>query len=456
MYGDVVAHAHTDNLRTRADLTPDRRGHLFLRMVRGRIVVTGLGICCPMGIGVSRVWRRLLDGRSGITSVPNTPEFDQIPSRVAGFVPRGTNPGEFREGDWVSGPERRSISLSSRFALCAASEALDDAGWLPSEEEARCRTGVSIGSCMQTLADIHAAGELLSRNLYRKITPYFIPLTLTNMPAGHVSMRFGLRGPNHSVSTACAAGTHAVGDAAAMIARGACDVMVAGGTEACIDHITMAGFCRPFSLSTKYNDSPHLASRPFDSGRDGFVISEGAGLLVLEDLEHAKSRGAEIYAEILGYGLSGDAYHITKPSGTGAVRAMQSALIDAGLSPEAVGHINAHATSTPIGDASENRAVKDLFGTHASNLLISAPKSSVGHMLGACGAVEAVFTVLAVKDSVVPPTINISSLEPEFDLNYAPNAAVKWESEGKRRVALTNSFGFGGTNACLCVAQFVD
>ena len=424
--------------------------------MRRRVVVTGLGICCPLGTAVPRVWRRLLDGASGITSLPKSPEFEQVPSQVAGFVPRGTGPGEFRENDWVSAPERRSTSLSSLFALCAASEALSDAGWSPKNEEQCSRTGVSIGSSMQSMANIHRAGDLLSQRLYRRITPYFIPLTLTNMPAGFVSMRFGLRGPNHSVSTACATGTHSVGDAAAMIGRGVCDVMVAGGTEACIDHITMAGFCRPLSLSTKYNSDPQVASRPFDAGRDGFVISEGAGVLVLEELEHAKERGTTIHAEILGYGMSGDAYHITKPSGIGAAQAMQSALIDAGLSPKDIGHINTHATSTPLGDSTENKAVKDLFKGHAYNLLVSAPKSSVGHMLSACGSVEAIFTVLAVWEGIAPPTINLSSLDPEFDLNYVRNTPAQWKSNGRRRVALTNSFGFGGTNACLCIAQFTE
>ena len=277
---------------------------------------------------------------------------------------------------------------------------------------------------------------------------------LPNMPAGHVNMRFGLRGPNHSVATACAAGTHSLGDAAAMISRGVCDVMVAGGAQASVDRIVMAGFCRPMSLSTKYNDSPEKASRPFDARHDGFVISEGAGVVVLEELEHAQVRGATIHTEILGYGLSGDAYHITKPSGAGTVRAMQLALNDAGLPLEAIGHLNVHATSTPIGDASENKAIKGLFGEHAYKLLISAPKSSVGHMQAACGSVEAIFTVLAVREGIAPPTVNLSSLEPEFDLNYVPNTSEKWDSDGKRRVALTNSFGFGGTNATLCIGQY--
>lgn len=418
-----------------------------------RVVVTGLGICSPLGTGVATVWKRLLDGISGITHLPNTPEFHQIPSQVAGFVPRGNGPGEFQESDWVTAPERRSMYLSSVFALCASSEALQDAGWSPQSEDDRSSTGVSIASGIPNMPDVATAGQQLASMQYRKITPYLIPLALANMPSAHVSMRYGLQGPNHSVSTACAAGAHAVGDAAAIIQRGASDVMVAGGTEACIDPITMAGFCRPHSLSTKYNHTPQSASRPFDSGRDGFVISEGAGILVLEELEHARARKARIYAELLGYGMSGDAYHITKPSGIGAVQAMQSALNEAGLPHEAVGHINVHATSTPLGDASENMSVKEVFGEHAYKLLISAPKSATGHTLAACGSIEAIFTVLAVRDGIAPPTLNIQTLEPEFDLNYVPNGAQRWRGDGQR-VALTNSFGFGGTNATLCIGQY--
>ena len=420
-----------------------------------RVVITGLGVCCPLGTGVSTVWRKLLDGVSGITSLPKTPEFEQIPSQVAGFVPRGSGPGEFEESDWVNAPERRGISLASVYALCASSEALSDAGWEPKTDEDRLKTGVAIGSGQVNMLEIAKAGEYMASRQYRKITPYLIPLILTNMPCGHVSMRFGLLGPNHAVSTACATGTHAIGDASAMIRRSVCDVMVAGGTEACVDHITMAGFCRAKALSTKFNDRPQSASRPFDAGRDGFVMSEGAGVVVLEELEHARARKAEIYAEILGYGMSGDAYHITMPSGLGAVQTMQLALNEAGLPPEAVGHVNAHATSTPLGDASENKALKKVFGEHASKLLISAPKSATGHLLGACGSVEAIFTTLAVRNGIVPPTLNLEELEPEFDLNYVPNKAQEWESAEKRvkRVAVTNSFGFGGTNVSLCIAQ---
>ena len=421
-----------------------------------RVVVTGLGICSPLGTGVKTVWRRLLDGASGITSLPKTEEFQQIPSKVVGFVPRGNGPGEFQESDWVSTSERKSASLASVFAICASSEALSDAGWQPEREEDRFRTGVSIGVAISGSHEIMNAGELVSSGLYRKVTPYLIPLVLPNMSSGLVSMRFGLQGPNHSVSTACATGTHALGDAAAMIKRGACDVMVAGGIEACINGPVMAGFSRPKALSTKYNDTPQMASRPFDAGRDGFVMGEGAAVMVLEELEHAKARNAKIYAEVLGYGMTGDAYHITTPSGVGAVQAMQMSLDDAGLPPEAVGHVNAHATSTPLGDASENKAVKEVFGKHADKLQISAPKGATGHMLGACGSAEAIFTALAVRDGIVPPTLNLKSLEPEFDLNYVPNTAQKWSYTGGRRVAVSNSFGFGGTNATLCIGEFSD
>ena len=421
-----------------------------------RVVVTGLGICCPLGTGVSTVWKRLLDGVSGITHLPKTPEFQQIPSQVAGFVPRGTASGEFQESDWISAPERRSTSLASIFAICAASEALSDAGWFPETEEDRVRTGVSIGTCTPSMESLLKAGELLAQKKYNKITPYLIPLNLSNMTAGYVSMRFGLKGPNHSIATACATGVHSVGDAAAMIARGACDVMVAGSTETAVEPVTMAGFCRTMSLSTKYNDTPQKASRPFESGRDGFVMSEGGGVLVLEELEHARARNAKIHAEILGCGMTGDAYHVTKPSGDGAVRAMQAALRDAGLTPDAVGHVNAHSTSTPIGDASENQAIKKTFGDHSYKLLVSATKGSLGHTLAASGAIEAIFTALAVRDGLAPPTLNLDLLEPEFDLNYVPNSPAEWDGDGGRRVALTNSFGFGGTNATLCIGQMFD
>ena len=424
--------------------------------VMRRVAVTGVGVCCPLGTGVSHVWRKLLEGHSGITSLSREARdgYEGLPSQVVGVVPRGNQPGGFKEEDWVGQSERRTMSLGCVYALCAATEALDNARWRPQCREEQEQSGIAIGSCLADLEEISHAGNLLRNGLYRKLSPYFVPRILTNMAAGHVSMRFGFHGPNHAVSTACTTGLHAIGDAACMVARGACDVMVAGGTEACVHPIAFAGFCRAKALSTKFNSEPGKASRPFDSKRDGFVLSEGAGVVVLEELNHARQRGASIHAEILGYGMSGDAYHITAPSedGRGAQNCMRAALKDAGLTPTAVGHINAHATSTPVGDAIESRAIKELFVDHAYNLLISAPKASIGHLLGAAGAVETVFTILAVREGVVPPTLNLDSTEPELDLNYVPHKAVSWSPEAPR-VALTNSFGFGGTNACLCIGE---
>ena len=427
-------------------------------------MVTGLGVCSPLGVGVRTVWKRLVDGRSGIVHLPQSSEYEDIPSKVAGLVPRGEGEGELNEEALVSRSERKKMSLGTIYALCAAREALEDAKWLPSADLDRARTGVAVGSCLPDLEEISSAGELLRNKQYRKLSPYFVPRILTNMAAGHISMAYGFQGPNHSVSTACTTGLHALGDAASFISRGTCDVMVAGGTDACIHPIALAGFCRAKALSTKFNACPESASRPFEKRRDGFVISEGAGVLVLEEMEHARRRGAEVYAEILGYGLSGDAHHITAPpeSGRGAAHSMQMALKDSNLPPTAVRHVNAHATSTPVGDAVENRAIKAVFGKHSSDLLVSAPKSSVGHLLGAAGAVEAIFTVLSVYHGIVPPTLNLTERELEFDLNYCSGGAVQWESatEGeagrrrrRRRVALTNSFGFGGTNASLCIGE---
>ena len=420
-----------------------------------RVVVTGLGVCCPLGVGVRHVWRRLLEGHSGIVSLPNRPEFDQIPSRVVGLVPQGEGEGEFNETDWVTPSQRKTMSLSSVFALCASMEALEDTRWKPQSEDDSVKTGVAIGSSIAELEELSQACFLLKNGQYRRLSPYLIPRALTNMSAGHVSMRFNLQGPNHSVSTACTTGLHAIGDAACMIARGACDVMVAGSTDALVHPIIFAGFCRAKALSTKFNSEPCKASRPFDSDRDGFVLSEGAGIVVLEELDHARQRNAQMYAEILGYGMSGDAHHITAPpeDGRGVQLCMRAALKDAGLAPESVGHINTHATSTPLGDLVENRAIKELFGSHSHNLLISASKSSIGHLLGAAGSVEGIFAILAIKEGVVPPTLNLMNLAPEFDLDYVPHKPKRWESHQRRRIALKNSFGFGGTNASLCVGE---
>ncbi len=314
----------------------------MLRAVQAvrRVAVTGLGVCCPLGVGARHVWRRLLEGHSGIISLPNSDQFEGLPCQVAGLVPKGSGHGQFREEDWVSSSDRRTMNLSSVFALCAASEALEHAQWRPQSDGDRETTGVSIGSVGSGLDQIVHAMSLFQSGQYHQISPYVITSVLGNMPAGLVSMRYNLQGPNHSVSTACATGLHAIGDAASMIARGACDVMVAGGTEACIHPISFAGLCRIKALSTKFNSEPERASRPFDSQRDGFVMSEGAAVVVLEELEHAQLRGAPIYAEILGYGMSGDAYHVMAPceDGRGVQRSITMALKDAGLSTDSVGH----------------------------------------------------------------------------------------------------------------------
>ena len=418
------------------------------------VVISGLGVCCPLGTGVRHAWNKLIEGHSGIVNLPVAPEYEFLPSQVVGMVPKGSSTGLFNESEWATQAERKTMSLASVYALCAATEALKDSNWSPASERDCLTTGVSVGSGISDLAEIVHAGELLKENHYRKLSPYFVPRILTNMHAGHISMRFKLHGPNHSVSTACATGLHSIGDAAIMIARGVCDVMLAGGTEACVHPIAMAGFCRARALSTKFNSQPQKASRPFDATRDGFVLSEGAGIVVLEELEHAKARGAPIYAEILGYGLSGDAHHITSPSedGGGAQRCMRAALKDARVPVTAVGYVSAHATSTPLGDAVENTAIKKVFDDHAPLLLVSSKKGSIGHLLGAAGAVEAVFTALSVKEGVVPPTLNLDRLQPEFNLNYVPREAVAWRGSG-RRIALTNSFGFGGTNASICMGE---
>ena len=375
-------------------------------------------------------------------------------------MPRGAEPGQLNVRDHVSSSDERMMSMDTILALAAAREALKDANWFPhlGSEEDRERTGVSYGSAgMWTPKDYIETDNLLKNSQYRKVSPYLIPRVLVNMSAGHLSIRYQLHGPNHCVSTACATGLHAVGDSAAMIARGAADVMLAGASETMFHPLGIAALCRTRALSTQFNDEPERASRPFDAKRNGFVPSEGSGVVVLEELEHAQRRNAKIYAEILGYGMSSDANHITAPSsdGKGARNTMENALADAGIEPEEVGYINAHATSTPLGDRIENQAFKAVFGGHAKNPLIYAPKGALGHLLGAAGVVETIFTVLSTKSGLVPPNLNLEEREPEFDLNYVTGELATWTAEnGKRRIAVTNSFGFGGTNGSLCIGEF--
>ena len=434
-----------------------------------RVVVTGIGVCCPLGNGVQHVWDRLVKSVSGIISckeLPNGDRFSLIPSQVVGVVPRGTSIGEFNESEFVSSSERRKMAPYSVYALATAREALEDAKLLDtyqSEQDTegkiqllRQRSGTCIGVGMVDLEEIVHTGNLQASGMYKKISPYFVPKILPNMAAGLVSINYGLWGPNLSPSTACATGLHAIGDSYRMIQRGIADVMVCGGTETSVTPLGLAGFCRAKALSTKFNDEPTKASRPFDTRRDGFVMGEGAAVLVLESLEHAMKRGAEIYCEVLGYGLSGDAFHLTAPeeSGKGVIACMRGALDDAKLPVDKIGYINAHATSTPLGDRVECAAIKHLFGSHSLLLSVSSTKGATGHLLGAAGSLEAAFTVLAVKHGILPPTLNLESTEPEMDLDFVPKISKQWRNH-VQRIALANSYGFGGTNASICFGQLL-
>ncbi|XP_011039360.1 PREDICTED: 3-oxoacyl-[acyl-carrier-protein] synthase, mitochondrial isoform X1 [Populus euphratica] len=429
-----------------------------------RVVVTGIGMVTPLGCGVQTTWKRLIEGECGVRAITledlkmnssfdretQLYTFDQLTSKVAAVVPCGTKTGEFNADLWLNSKEHRSVARFIGYALCAADEALKDAKWAPTEQEQKERTGVSIGGGIGSITDVLEASQLICEKRLRRLSPFFIPRILINMASGHVSMKYGFQGPNHAAVTACATGAHSIGDAARMIQFGDSDVMVAGGTESSIDALSIAGFCRSRALTTKHNSMPLEASRPFDCDRDGFVIGEGSGVLVLEELEHAKERGAKIYAEIRGYGMSGDAYHITQPhnDGRGAVLAMTRALKQSGLHPNQVDYINAHATSTPLGDAIEAIAIKTVFSEHATSgaLAFSSTKGAIGHLLGAAGAVEAIFAILAVHHGIAPLTLNLNKPDPLFKDNFMPLTASK---EMLVRAALSNSFGFGGTNASL-------
>ncbi|XP_068642866.1 3-oxoacyl-[acyl-carrier-protein] synthase, mitochondrial [Aristolochia californica] len=433
--------------------------------IRGqrRVVVTGLGLVTPLGCGVETTWGRLVKGGCGIRALTHEDlkmdgfdketvdhTFDQLTSKVAAVVPSGTNAGEFNEEAWLRNKDHRSIARFISYALCAADEALRDARWLPTESEEKEATGVSIGGGTGSISDILESAQMICEKRLRRLSPFFIPRILINMAAGHVSMKYGFKGPNHAAVTACATGAHSIGDAARMIQFGDAKVMVAGGTESSIDALSIAGFCRSRALTSKYNHIPEESSRPFDSDRDGFVIGEGSGVMVLEDLEHAKERGASIYAEIRGYGMSGDAYHITQPhaDGRGAILAMTRALQQSGLHPNQVDYVNAHATSTPLGDVVEANAIKAVFAEHASSgaLALSSTKGATGHLLGAAGAVEAIFAVLALHYGIAPPTINLHKADPVFHDGFMPLSVSRVMPI---RACLSNSFGFGGTNACL-------
>jgi 3-oxoacyl-[acyl-carrier-protein] synthase II len=412
-----------------------------------RVVVTGLGMVTPLGCGVEPTWRRLLAAESGIKRIEKF-EVADITSQIAGQVPRGDgSDGTFNADLWMEPKEQRKVDDFILYAMCAARLALDDADWHPSQYEDQIVSGVLIGSGIGGVEGIAETALLLRDRGPRRVSPFFIPGRIINLASGYVSIAHGLKGPNHAVVTACSTGAHAIGDAGRLIALGDADVMVAGGTESPVNRISLAGFAACRALSTGFNDTPARASRPYDRDRDGFVLGEGAGVVVLEELDHALRRGARIYAELIGYGLSGDAYHITAPSedGDGAQRCMRAALRRAGISPGDIDYINAHGTSTPLGDEIELKAVENIVGDAAGRISMSSTKSSIGHLLGAAGAVEAIFCLLAMRDQVVPPTINLDNPSVATAIDLVPHQPRKRPVN----VALSNSFGFGGTNASL-------
>ncbi len=412
-----------------------------------RVVVTGLGLVTPLACGVEESWSRLLAGQSGARPITAF-RTDDLATKIACTVPVGDGTeGTFNADQWLEPKEQRRVDHFITFGLAAAQQAVDDSGWKPETEEDRDGTGVLIGSGIGGLNGIAEAAVLLQEKGPRKISPFFITGRLINLVSGYASIRFGFKGPNHAVVTACATGAHAIGDAARLIALGDANVMLAGGTEAAVCRIGIVGFNACRALSTNFNDAPEKASRPYDRDRDGFVMGEGAGALMLEEYEHAKARGAKIYAEVTGYGLSGDAHHITAPAedGDGGFRAMKMAFKRADLSPADIDYVNAHGTSTPLGDEIELRAVERLFGNAAGKMSMSSTKSSIGHLLGAAGAVEAVFSILAIRDQVVPPTLNLDNPSVKTEIDLVPHEAKKRPV----KAALSNSFGFGGTNASL-------
>jgi len=413
--------------------------------IKRRVVVTGIGLITPLGSGIQQTWEAICKGASGIDYITSFDASD-FPVQVAGEVK------DFNPEDFIERKEIKKMDLFIQYALGAGVMAMEDAGLKVTNENAD-RVGVIVGAGIGGINTIERYHSVLLDSGHRRISPFFIPMLITNMAAGQISMRFGARGPNSCVTTACAAGTHSIGDAFKIIQRGDADAMIAGGSESAITPLTIAGFANMKALSSR-NDAPQKASRPFEVERDGFVIAEGAGLLVLEDLESARRRGARIYAEIIGYGLTADAYHMTSPDpqGRGVVNCMRMALRDAGVAPEAIDYINAHGTSTPYNDKHETTAIKQVFGEHAHNLAVSSTKSMTGHLLGAAGGLEAAFCALALTEGIIPPTINYEHPDPECDLDYVPNYA----RHANLTTVLSNSFGFGGTNACIVLKKYVS
>ena len=416
-----------------------------------RVVVTGMGMVTPLGSGVDHNWSQIIAGKSGISRIEGF-DVSDISCQIAGQVPGTDAVGGLDLDNWIDPREQRKQDRFIQLGLVAACQAIEDSDWKPQDRESQNRTGVMIGSGIGGLESIVKTDQLVREKGPRRISPFFIPSALINLISGHVSIRYGFRGPNHAVVTACSTGAHAIGDAARMVALDDADVMVAGGAEAAVCRIGMAGFAAARALSTSYNGTPEAASRPWDKGRDGFVMGEGAGIVVLEELEHAKVRGAKIYGEIKGYGMSGDAHHITAPAedGDGGFRAMQAALKRAGLAPSDIDYVNAHGTSTPLGDLIEAKAVARLLGDAAANVSISSTKSATGHLLGAAGAIEAIYAIKTVQTGDLPPTLNLNDPEDQVaDFDLVPLKS----RHRKVRNAMSNSFGFGGTNASLIMGE---
>lgn len=411
-----------------------------------RVVVTGLGLVTPLGVGVDFVWDSLIKGNSGISRIESF-DTEDLAVKIAAQIPRGDADGHYNPDNWIDPKEQRKVDEFITYAICASDQAIKDSGWVADNYDKEIRSGVLIGSGIGGLQGIEDAAIILREKGPRRISPFFIPGRLINLASGHVSIRNNFKGPNHSVVTACSTGSHAIGDASRLIAFGDADVMVAGGTESPLCRLSIAGFAACRALSSSFNEDPTKASRPFDDDRDGFVMGEGAGVVVLEEYEHALKRGAKIYAEVKGYGLSGDAYHITSPSedGDGGYRSMKAAVENSGIPLHKIDYVNAHGTSTPAGDEIEIKAIERLFGDHTKNLCMSSTKSSIGHLLGAAGSVEAIFSIMAINTGVIPATLNLDNVCVNTNINLVPKQSLTREVNS----ALSNSFGFGGTNASL-------